>query len=181
MVALQDGIQASLAELLALVGDTAYAALGPDADRLVAEGLGFLRRRLTGDYGVDLFGPAPGLGEGLVDRGQGHLGLEAELVLAAQGQAGTHPRRIEDGQHEADLIANAKVVVLINWNQPAVETVPETPVANMTVPPDSILPASPVPLEAGESYPSDLYVERDFAVHPRNPGTGDKLVVQLGG
>ena len=33
-----------------------YAALGPDADRLVAEGLGFLRRRLTGDYGVDLFG-----------------------------------------------------------------------------------------------------------------------------
>ena len=53
-----DGFElpSSLAELLALVGDTAYAALGPDADRLVAEGLGFLRRRLTGDYGVDLFG-----------------------------------------------------------------------------------------------------------------------------
>ncbi len=54
----QDGFElpSSVAELLALVGDTAYAALGPDADRLVAEGLGFLRRRLTGDYGVDLFG-----------------------------------------------------------------------------------------------------------------------------
>ena len=38
------------------IRDRAYAALGPDADRLVAEGLGFLRRRLTGDYGVDLFG-----------------------------------------------------------------------------------------------------------------------------
>ena len=49
-------LPSSLTELLALVGDTAYAALGPDADRLVAEGLGFLRRRLTGDYGVDLFG-----------------------------------------------------------------------------------------------------------------------------
>jgi 1-acyl-sn-glycerol-3-phosphate acyltransferase len=54
----QDGFElpSSVAELLALVGDTAYAALGPEADRLVAEGLGFLRRRLTGDYGVDLFG-----------------------------------------------------------------------------------------------------------------------------
>jgi 1-acyl-sn-glycerol-3-phosphate acyltransferase len=49
-------LPSSIAELLALVGDTAYAALGPDADRLVAEGLGFLRRRLTGDYGIDVFG-----------------------------------------------------------------------------------------------------------------------------
>lgn len=46
----------SVTELLALIGDTAYAAMGPDADRLLAEGLGFLRRRLTGDYGVDMFG-----------------------------------------------------------------------------------------------------------------------------
>ena len=45
------------------------------------------------------------------------------------------------------LAAAAAVVVLINWNQPAVEPVPETPVANMTVPPDSILPASPVQLD----------------------------------
>ena len=49
-------IPSSIAEVLALVGDTAYSVLGPEADRLVAEGLGFLRRRLTGDYGIDTFG-----------------------------------------------------------------------------------------------------------------------------
>jgi 1-acyl-sn-glycerol-3-phosphate acyltransferase len=49
-------IPSSIAEVLALIGDTAYSVLGPDADRLVSEGLGFLRRRLTGDYGIDTFG-----------------------------------------------------------------------------------------------------------------------------
>ena len=63
-----DGFElpSSVAELLALLGDTAHAALGPDADRLVAEGLGFLRRRLTGDYGVDLFGLDTDLTETIV-------------------------------------------------------------------------------------------------------------------
>ena len=45
------------------------------------------------------------------------------------------------------LAAAIAVVVLVNWNQPTVEDVPEATVVNMTVPPDSVLTAPPVPLE----------------------------------
>lgn len=43
-------------EVLNLLGELARAVLGPDGDARLAEGLSFLRRRLTGDYEVDLFG-----------------------------------------------------------------------------------------------------------------------------
>jgi hypothetical protein len=43
------------------------------------------------------------------------------------------------------LAAAVTVIVLINWNRPAPESVPETPVADITVPPDSVL-ASPPPM-----------------------------------
>ncbi|MGB9373948.1 MAG: lysophospholipid acyltransferase family protein [Jiangellales bacterium] len=56
----------SLAELLALAGDAAYAVFGSDADKAVAEVLGFARRRLTGDYGVDSFGLDTDLTETLI-------------------------------------------------------------------------------------------------------------------
>lgn len=45
-----------LEEVLRLVGDFVGSVIGPDADAKVAEALAFLRRRLTGDYEVDLFG-----------------------------------------------------------------------------------------------------------------------------
>ncbi len=45
-----------LDEVLELLGELVRTALGPDADSRVAEGLSFIRRRLTGDYEVDLFG-----------------------------------------------------------------------------------------------------------------------------
>jgi RND family efflux transporter MFP subunit len=40
--------------------------------------------------------------------------------------------------------------------------------------------ASPVPLEAGESYPSDLYVERDVWLTPRSTGIIEKVLVERG-
>ena len=43
-------------DILALIGQAAKALLGEEADERLAEGLAFLRRRLTGDYEVDLFG-----------------------------------------------------------------------------------------------------------------------------
>lgn len=43
-------------EVLRLVGDLVGAMIGPEADEKVADALAFLRRRLTGDYEVDLFG-----------------------------------------------------------------------------------------------------------------------------
>lgn len=49
-------LPSSLAEVLGLVGDTAYALFGSDADKAVADVLGFVRRRLTGDYDIDAFG-----------------------------------------------------------------------------------------------------------------------------
>jgi 1-acyl-sn-glycerol-3-phosphate acyltransferase len=45
-----------LEEVLRLFGDFVGSVIGPDADAKVAEALAFLRRRLTGDYEVDLFG-----------------------------------------------------------------------------------------------------------------------------
>jgi 1-acyl-sn-glycerol-3-phosphate acyltransferase len=45
------------------VGDEAMAAGGDDWDRKVAEGLAFLRRRLTGDYEVDEYGYDPELAD----------------------------------------------------------------------------------------------------------------------
>jgi 1-acyl-sn-glycerol-3-phosphate acyltransferase len=45
-----------LDDVLGLLGEFARTMLGPDADSRVAEALAFLRRRLTGDYEVDLFG-----------------------------------------------------------------------------------------------------------------------------
>jgi 1-acyl-sn-glycerol-3-phosphate acyltransferase len=59
-------LPSSLAEVLALLGDTAHAVLGPDADTLVAEALGFARRRLTGDYEIDPFGMDTDLTETLI-------------------------------------------------------------------------------------------------------------------
>jgi 1-acyl-sn-glycerol-3-phosphate acyltransferase len=59
-------LPSSIAEVLALVGDTAYAVLGADADRLIAEVLGFARRRLTGDYEIDAFGLDTDLTETLI-------------------------------------------------------------------------------------------------------------------
>jgi 1-acyl-sn-glycerol-3-phosphate acyltransferase len=56
----------TLAELLALAGDAAYAVFGSDADKAVAEVLGFARRRLTGDYDVDSFGLDTDLTETLI-------------------------------------------------------------------------------------------------------------------
>ncbi len=56
----------SLAELLALAGDAAYAVFGSDADKAVAEVLGFVRRRLTGDYDIDSFGLDTDLTETLI-------------------------------------------------------------------------------------------------------------------
>ena len=43
-------------ELLAVVGEVAARLLGPDGEEKVAQGIAFLRRRLTGDYDVDPFG-----------------------------------------------------------------------------------------------------------------------------
>lgn len=45
-----------LDEVLELLGTFVRTTLGPDADSRVAGALAFLRRRLTGDYEVDLFG-----------------------------------------------------------------------------------------------------------------------------
>ncbi len=45
-----------LEDVLRFVGQAAQAVLGQRADERIAEGLAFLRRRLTGDYDVDLFG-----------------------------------------------------------------------------------------------------------------------------
>lgn len=59
-------LPSSVAEILALLGDTAYSVFGPDADKAVAEVLGFVRRRLTGDYDVDSFGLDAHLTETLV-------------------------------------------------------------------------------------------------------------------
>ena len=42
--------------LLTLGGQAAKALLGEEADERLAEGLAFLRRRMTGEYDVDLFG-----------------------------------------------------------------------------------------------------------------------------
>jgi 1-acyl-sn-glycerol-3-phosphate acyltransferase len=60
------GLPGSLAELLALAGDAAYAVFGSDADKAVAEVLGFIRRRLTGEYGIDTFGLDTDLTETLI-------------------------------------------------------------------------------------------------------------------
>jgi 1-acyl-sn-glycerol-3-phosphate acyltransferase len=54
--ALQVDLPPAVTELLGLVGDAAYAVWGPSADEVVAEGLAFLRRRLTGAYEIDEFG-----------------------------------------------------------------------------------------------------------------------------
>lgn len=43
-------------EVLRLTGQLASLVLGPDAEDRIADTLAFLRRRLTGDYEVDLFG-----------------------------------------------------------------------------------------------------------------------------
>jgi 1-acyl-sn-glycerol-3-phosphate acyltransferase len=43
-------------EILTLLGQAAKALLGEEANDRLAEGLAFLRRRLTGEYEVDLFG-----------------------------------------------------------------------------------------------------------------------------
>ena len=59
-------LPSSVAEILALLGDTAYSVFGPDADKAVAEVLGFVRRRLTGDYDVDSFGLDAHLTETLI-------------------------------------------------------------------------------------------------------------------
>jgi 1-acyl-sn-glycerol-3-phosphate acyltransferase len=59
-------LPSSLSELLALLGDTAYAVFGPDADKAVAEVLSFARRRLTGDYDIDSFGLDADLTETLI-------------------------------------------------------------------------------------------------------------------
>ena len=59
-------LPSSVSELLALLGDTAYSVLGPDADKAVAEVLGFARRRLTGDYDIDSFGLDSDLTESLI-------------------------------------------------------------------------------------------------------------------
>src|SRR5690606_22065182 len=45
-----------LTDILGLFGQAARAVLGQEADERLAEGLAFLRRRLTGDYQIDLFG-----------------------------------------------------------------------------------------------------------------------------
>jgi 1-acyl-sn-glycerol-3-phosphate acyltransferase len=59
-------LPSNVAELLALLGDTAYSVFGPDADKAIADVLAFARRRLTGDYGIDSFGLDPHLTETLV-------------------------------------------------------------------------------------------------------------------
>jgi 1-acyl-sn-glycerol-3-phosphate acyltransferase len=43
-------------DVLRRIGDLVGAVIGPDTDEQVAAALAFLRRRLTGDYEVDLFG-----------------------------------------------------------------------------------------------------------------------------
>lgn len=45
-----------LEDMLHLLGQVAQAVLGDEADERLATALTFLRRRLTGDYEVDLFG-----------------------------------------------------------------------------------------------------------------------------
>jgi 1-acyl-sn-glycerol-3-phosphate acyltransferase len=55
-----------IAELLGLAGDAAAAVWGADADRLVADAMAFVRRRLTGDYHVDEFGLDRDLTESVV-------------------------------------------------------------------------------------------------------------------
>lgn len=59
-------LPSSVAELLALLGDTAYSVFGPDADKAIAEVASFARRRLTGDYDIDSFGLDAHLTEALV-------------------------------------------------------------------------------------------------------------------
>jgi 1-acyl-sn-glycerol-3-phosphate acyltransferase len=54
--ALEIDLPPAVVELLGLAGDAAYALWGPDADAVVAEGLAFVRRRLTGGYEIDEFG-----------------------------------------------------------------------------------------------------------------------------
>lgn len=51
-----NGAANPLDDVLEMLGTLAESTLGPDVDSRVAEGLAFLRRRLTGDYEVDLFG-----------------------------------------------------------------------------------------------------------------------------
>ena len=46
----------SVDELLRLTGELATQAFGPDAKEKAIEAIAFLRRRITGDYEVDLFG-----------------------------------------------------------------------------------------------------------------------------
>ncbi|MFW6204828.1 MAG: 1-acyl-sn-glycerol-3-phosphate acyltransferase, partial [Actinomycetota bacterium] len=45
-----------LDQVLGLLGEVARSAFGPDADDRLDDVLALLRRRLTGDYEVDLFG-----------------------------------------------------------------------------------------------------------------------------
>lgn len=52
-----------LDDVVGLLGDLARSVLGPDVDDRLEEALALLRRRLTGDYEVDLFGFDPELTE----------------------------------------------------------------------------------------------------------------------
>lgn len=59
-------IPSALAEVLSLLGDTAHAVWGSDADRAISQALGFVRRRLTGDYAIDAFGLDTDLTESII-------------------------------------------------------------------------------------------------------------------
>jgi hypothetical protein len=60
------------------------------------------------------------------------------------------------------LAAAIAVVVLVNWNQPAVDDVPEATVVDVTVPPDTVLTAPPIPLEISTAdFASPLEEELD--------------------
>jgi 1-acyl-sn-glycerol-3-phosphate acyltransferase len=56
----------AVTDLLELIGDTAHSLFGAEADRMISETLGFLRRRLTGDYGIDTFGADQDLTESVI-------------------------------------------------------------------------------------------------------------------
>jgi len=59
-------IPSTVAEMLSLLGDAAYSVWGSDADRAIRQVVGFVRRRLTGDYDIDAFGLDADLTESIV-------------------------------------------------------------------------------------------------------------------
>ncbi len=70
-----------------------------------------------------------------------------EPIRPAGRKAGSSPISLWWASSLTGLAAAVMVIVLINWNRPDNEPVPVETVADMTVPPDTVLHTPPPPLD----------------------------------